>query len=105
MSRPLIHRGMSYAVTVEARVEATVVGHMHFTDAEIRDLLQLDDDDEITLEVIEDYVRERCDDDADFELRDIDDYLSGGLTFDIDRQEVRMVVPASFVPLPGLELG
>ena len=100
-SKALVRAVTQYEVLVESEVTAQVRGHMWFTDDEVREFCELDDDEAITYRHIEEYALEHADGECDYELDNIDDYQSTTVT--TLHTAKKMQVPASFVPLPGLE--
>jgi len=101
MTSPLIHREATRRVHVRYKVEAIVETFLTVSDQQVREGLDLDPDEEITDDVLAEYVTETTDESV-WDLRSIEfwDQLD---EVDIGEETTHMVAPPTFVPLPGME--
>lgn len=99
LDRPPVYSTIRHHVRLRARVRADAFAAVSFDDDEVREWAGLDEGEEVTPELVRDYAVE-CED-VDWDVDDIDDFDQ----VDVEwvRSEQTLVVPPSFVPLPGLE--
>ena len=98
----LVQAVTRYRVGIIAKVEAKVEGELSFTDAEVRDWANVEDDGEaLDPELIDEYARERIGEEGDLTVVDVLWWNETDVT--VVGAEKQMHAPAEFVPLPGME--
>lgn len=98
---PLVRSAVRFHVELTGRLRVKASAHVSFTEDDVREYFDLDDDEPITDALIADYVTEAEDLDPDWELDDIDEY--DHVDVEWVRREKVSIAPESFVPLPGME--
>lgn len=101
MSEQLVRPETERRVTVRYKVEAIVECSIIVADAKVREALELDPNDEITTDTLEEFVLETTDESL-WDLKEIP-YWDRVESVEIEDEKTRMVAPAEFVPLPGME--
>ncbi len=101
--RALVKAVTRYTVHVSYEVKATVECQLWVDEPDIREFLDMDDNDAVTDDDVEAYVLENEELNLEelVELKSIDDWDSS--TVKVLTRSTAMSVPPSFVPLPGLE--
>lgn len=101
MPAPLVHKETQRTVVLRYKVEAIVEGRFVIADEKVREWAGLSADEPIDDDTLAEYLAENEDDDR-YELHEITDWdrLESVRVTDVTE---RMVAPAAFVPLPGME--
>ena len=106
MNTPLVHADKVRRVKLTRPVEAIVTLTATVTDAAVREWAGLEPGEEVTDELLEEYVLEESDESL-WDLHEITGWDAIGhrrdSKFEVLSEQVQMVAPEAFVPLPGME--